>query len=363
MSAAIQTHELTKRYGRTLALDRLNLEVTAGSIFGFIGPNGAGKTTTLRLLAGLLEPTHGAVELMGERLDRSGHKAQRLVGYMPDFFGVYDDLRVWEYLDFFARCYSLPAAKRRTTVDGLLDLVDLAPKRNALVQHLSRGMQQRLCLAHALVHDPPILLLDEPASGLDPRARVELRELLRTLRDMGKTILLSSHILSELAEVCTEVGVMRGGRLVAGGTLDDVRVQLGGSRRLRIKVLRGLEAARRVLAASADAGQVELLDSHSDSEEHAVAPDSPEGTSGRPGSAVGASGRPGSAVGASASPGRPEQLAELPGRPGTLLVEWRGNPEATAVLIWQLATSGVALLSVSEEDNDLEELFLQITAA
>jgi ABC-2 type transport system ATP-binding protein len=334
MTAAIATRELTKRYGRTLALDRLDLEITPGSIYGFIGPNGAGKTTTLRLLAGLLEPTRGDVELMGEHLDRGGRKAQRLVGYMPDFFGVYDDLRVWEYLDFFARCYGLPAGKRRSTVDGLLDLVDLTPKRNALVQQLSRGMQQRLCLAHALVHDPPILLLDEPASGLDPRARVELRELLRTLRDMGKTILLSSHILSELAEVCTEVGIMRGGRLVAGGTLDEVRVQLGGTRRLRIDVLRGLETAQAVLSAAPDVGKVELLRRlDNGGSEHAV------------------------------EPAGIEQPGDLHGQPGTLLLEWSGNAEATAVLIWQLATSGVALLSVSEENNDLEELYLQITAA
>lgn len=332
MTAAIETRELTRRYGRTIALDRLNLEVPAGSIYGFIGPNGAGKTTTLRLLAGLLEPTRGEVELMGEQLDRGGRKAQRLVGYMPDFFGVYDDLRVWEYLDFFARCYGLPASRRRSTVEGLLDLVDLMPKRNALVQHLSRGMQQRLCLAHALVHDPPILLLDEPASGLDPRARVELRELLRTLRDMGKTILLSSHILSELAEVCTEIGVMRGGVLVASGTLEHVHTQLGGTRRLHIDVLRGLEAAQAVLAASPNAGKVELLKPRVEDGSEQPAAESAE------------------------------PHTDL-GRPGTLLVEWSGNAEATSVLIWQLATSGVALLSVSEEGNDLEELFLQLTAA
>lgn len=346
MSAAIETRELSKRYGRTLALDRLNLEVPAGSIYGFIGPNGAGKTTTLRLLAGLLEPTRGDVELMGERLDRGGRKAQRLVGYMPDFFGVYDDLRVWEYLDFFARCYGLPAAKRRSTVDGLLELVDLAPKRNALVQTLSRGMQQRLCLAHALVHDPPILLLDEPASGLDPRARLELRELLRTLRDMGKTILLSSHILSELAETCTVVGIMRGGQLVAGGTLDDVRRQLGGTRRLRIEVLRGLPAAHTVLSGTADVGRIELLDPDGDVGIELRDPDGDVGN--------GLDGEHNSGS---------SRLPELPGRPGTLTVEWSGNAEATAVLIWRLATSGVALLSVNEEGNDLEDLFLQIMAA
>jgi ABC-2 type transport system ATP-binding protein len=247
MTNAIETTDLTKRYGRMTALDRLNLGIAPGTIYGFIGPNGAGKTTTLRLLAGLLEPTSGAVRLMGEKLSASGAEAQRLVGYMPDFFGVYDDLRVWEYLDFFARCYRLPATRRKSIVEQLLDLVDLTPKRNAFVQSLSRGMQQRLCLAHALVHDPPVLLLDEPASGLDPRARVELRELLRTLRDMGKTVLLSSHILSELAEVCSEIGIMEHGTLLASGTVDEVRRQLQGASALLVQVLRDPERAAALL--------------------------------------------------------------------------------------------------------------------
>ncbi len=238
---AIETRKLSRRYGRMLALDQLNLSVAQGSIYGFIGPNGAGKTTTLRLLAGLLEPSAGEVYMMGQRLIVGA--GQRLVGYMPDFFGVYDDLRVWEYLDFFARCYGLDAARRKRTVDELLSLVDLEPRRNTYVQALSRGMQQRLCLAHALVHDPAVLLLDEPASGLDPRARVELRELLRTLRDMGKTVLLSSHILSELAEVCSEIGIIDSGRMVISGPVDDVRRQLHGGAHLHIRLLREVEAA------------------------------------------------------------------------------------------------------------------------
>ncbi len=256
MTYAIQTVDLSRRYGRMVALDQLNLSVEQGSIYGFIGPNGAGKTTTLRLLAGLLEPSGGEVRLMGERLVPGG--AQRLVGYMPDFFGVYDDLRVWEYLDFFARCYGLDGATRKRSVDELLSLVDLGHKRDAYVQSLSRGMQQRLCLAHALVHNPPVLLLDEPASGLDPRARVELRELLRTLRDMGKTVLLSSHILSELAEVCTEIGIIESGKMVVSGPVDEVRRQLQGSARLRIRVLRGLETAEATLRQLVVAPQGEL---------------------------------------------------------------------------------------------------------
>ncbi|NTU84111.1 MAG: ABC transporter ATP-binding protein [Chloroflexales bacterium] len=255
MTPAIETLNLTRRYGRMVALDKLDLVVEQGSIYGFIGPNGAGKTTTLRLLAGLLEPTSGEIRMLGQRLVPGG--AQRLVGYMPDFFGVYDDLRVWEYLDFFARCYGIDPSRRKRAVDELLSLVDLSGKRNAYVQSLSRGMQQRLCLAHALVHDPPVLLLDEPASGLDPRARVELRELLRTLREMGKTVLLSSHILSELAEVCTEIGIIESGKMMVSGPVDVVRRQLQGGSRLRIRLLRGVdaaEAALRQLASAPSAG-------------------------------------------------------------------------------------------------------------
>ncbi|WP_129670692.1 ABC transporter ATP-binding protein [Candidatus Chloroploca sp. Khr17] len=245
MNPAIETINLSRRYGRMIALDQLNLRVERGSIYGFIGPNGAGKTTTLRLLAGLLEPSSGEIRLSGQRLVPGS--GQRLVGYMPDFFGVYDDLRVWEYLDFFARCYGIPSDRRSRTVDELLSLVDLSSKRTAYVQTLSRGMQQRLCLAHALVHNPPVLLLDEPASGLDPRARVELRELLRTLREMDKTVVLSSHILSELAEICTEIGIIESGKMVISGPVDEVRRQLQGGAQLRIRVLHSVEQAEIVL--------------------------------------------------------------------------------------------------------------------
>lgn len=346
MSAAIETIDLTKRYGRQLALDRLNLAIPPATIYGFIGPNGAGKTTTLRMLAGLLEPSAGAIRLQGESLDRDGRAAQRLVGYMPDFFGVYDNLRVWEYLDFFARCYDLPAPKRRATVDGLLELVDLVPKRNALVQDLSRGMQQRLCLAHALVHDPPILLLDEPASGLDPRARLELRELLRTLREMGKTIVLSSHILSELAEVCTAIGIMRGGQLIASGTLAEVQGQLGGGRRLRLTVLHGIERAEAVLRDTPEAGAFDVLESAAEAPESS--PDTHESVI---------------ALAATTSGAAIMQRRSESHDSRTISVAWSGDAEATARLISRLVSAGVALVAFGEETNDLEELFLQLTAA
>ena len=192
VSAIVHAAGLVKRYDRTLAVAGLDLDVEEGEIFGLVGPNGAGKTTTLRILATLLVPDAGDAEIAGFSLRRNPNDVRRVIGFMPDSFGVYDDMKVWEYLDFFARCYGIPADRRRRMIGDLLDLVDLGPKRDTYVQGLSRGMQQRLCLAHALVHDPRVLLLDEPASGLDPRARVELRELLRELRTLGKTILVSS---------------------------------------------------------------------------------------------------------------------------------------------------------------------------
>ncbi|HSD83937.1 MAG TPA: ABC transporter ATP-binding protein, partial [Anaerolineae bacterium] len=234
---AIDTRDLTRRYGRVLAVDHLNLQVPRGALFGFIGPNGAGKTTTLRILAGLLEPSTGEVWVNGQRLDRDWPATRQMIGYMPDFFGVYNDMLVWEYLDFFARCYRMSAARRKTMVGELLELVNLTDKRDANVQALSRGMQQRLCLAHALVHDPQVLLLDEPASGLDPRARVEMRELLKELTAMGKTVVVSSHILSELAEMCTQVGIIEKGKLVACGSMADIRHKLQSNRTLRVRML------------------------------------------------------------------------------------------------------------------------------
>ena len=244
---AIETHGLTRLYGKLAAVQDLNLAIPQGALYGLIGPNGAGKTTTLRMLAGLLEPSSGEIAINGNSTTRDLAGLRRQIGYMPDFFGVYDDLLVWEYLDFFARCYNIPARRRRQVIDELLELVDLAEKRDAYVHTLSRGMLQRLCLAHALVHDPQVLLLDEPASGLDPRARVEMRELLRELGAMGKTVVLSSHILSELAELCDSIGIIERGKLVVSGRLEDIRAQMQEGRKLRLRVLSDVTQASALL--------------------------------------------------------------------------------------------------------------------
>jgi ABC-2 type transport system ATP-binding protein len=228
MSGGIVAEGLRKRYGRLQALDGLYLRVAPGEILGLIGPNGAGKTTTLRILAGLLAPDEGNVTIDGIDLLRSGREARHYIGYMPEDFGLYNDLRVWEYLDFYADCFGIPGKERPALIGDLLELVDLSHKRDDSVDGLSRGMRQRLCLAHALIHDPAVLILDEPASGLDPRARVELREILRTLAGQSKSIVISSHILSELAEVCTTLAILHHGRLVATGSLLEIAEQAGG---------------------------------------------------------------------------------------------------------------------------------------
>lgn len=253
---AIETRHLSRQYGKVHALQDLNLSIPKGSIFGLIGPNGAGKTTTLRMLAGLLEPTSGEILIDGKPARLEGGELQRRIGYMPDFYGVYEDLVVWEYLDFFARCYDLPAKRRKQVVDELLDLVDLTEKRDAYVQTLSRGMRQRLCLAHAMVHDPEVLLLDEPASGLDPRARVEMRELLRELGAMGKTIVLSSHILVELAELCDSIAIIEKGRLVTSGLLSEIRSKAQATKRIRIRMMSPLEEATQILSSYPGVGNL-----------------------------------------------------------------------------------------------------------
>ena len=232
----IEMRNVTVRYQDVLALDDLSLSLPAGEVFGYIGPNGAGKSTTMKVLASLLRPTSGSATIAGRDCTREGDAIRRIVGYMPDFLGVYDDLTVDEYLQFFAGAFGVARKKRRGLVDGVLELTDLTGKRNAMVESLSRGMQQRLGVARVLIHDPKVLLLDEPASGLDPRARIEMRSLLGELRAMGKTIIVSSHILSELHEMCTQIGIIERGRLLFAGSLEDAFRLAGAGERIEIRL-------------------------------------------------------------------------------------------------------------------------------
>jgi ABC-2 type transport system ATP-binding protein len=213
----IETRDLTKMYGDLYALNRLTIKLERGVVYGFFGPNVAGKTTTMRILATLLNPTWGEATVCGHSIYNGAKEIRRLIGYMPDFFGVYDDMKVIEYLEFFAAAYRIKGPERRKKCDQVLELVDLGYKRDALVTSLSRGMTQRLGLARVLLHEPQVLLLDEPASGLDPRARIEIRGLLKELRNMGKTILVSSHILPELADICNKIGIIERGKLLFDG--------------------------------------------------------------------------------------------------------------------------------------------------
>jgi ABC-2 type transport system ATP-binding protein len=213
----IETRDLTKMYGELYALNRLTIKLEKGDVYGFIGPNGSGKTTTMRILATLLNPTWGEASVCGYSIYNGAKEIRRLMGYMPDFFGVYDDMKVIEYLEFFAAAYRIKGEARRKKCEQVLELVDLGYKRDALVTSLSRGMTQRLGLARVLLHEPQVLLLDEPASGLDPRARIDMRNLLKELRSMGKTILVSSHILPELADICNKIGIIERGQLLFDG--------------------------------------------------------------------------------------------------------------------------------------------------
>ena len=244
----VQTEHLRKEYDKTVAVKDLNLSLEPGDIFGFIGPNGAGKTTTIKMLATLLQPTEGKAYIDGIDISRDPEAVRSIIGYMPDFFGVYEDMRVWEYLDFFAAAYKIPPDRRPHLVDDVLELTDLVAKRDNFVEELSRGMKQRLCLAKTLVHDPKVLLLDEPASGLDPRARIEIKELLRELKNMGKTILISSHILPELADFCTKVGILEQGEMVISGPIDEIMREVTGGKVLVVRVADRMNEAVTILS-------------------------------------------------------------------------------------------------------------------
>ena len=243
----IETRQLTKRYGQLIAVNEINLQLGPGDVFGFIGPNGSGKTTTMRMIATLLQPDYGEAYVCGKSIYTHQQEIRRLVGYMPDFFGVYDDMTVIEYLEFFAAAYRIHGPKRRQICEEKLELVDMSFKRDAMVNQLSRGQTQRVGLARVLLHEPQVLLLDEPASGLDPRARIEMRNLLRRLGEMKKTVIVSSHILPELADVCTRVGMIEKGNLIVDGNVDEVMRKARQQILLEIRVVERIEDAGKLL--------------------------------------------------------------------------------------------------------------------
>ncbi|MBN9502409.1 MAG: hypothetical protein BGO01_12805 [Armatimonadetes bacterium 55-13] len=303
----LEVKNLRKEYGGLTAVRGINFTLQPGDIFGFIGSNGAGKTTTIRMISTLLEPTSGTAILNGADVRRDPMAVRRMIGYMPDFFGLYDDVKVWEYLDFFAAIYQVPVRERPAIIDNVLELTDLTVKKNAFVQSLSRGMQQRLCLARCLVHDPQLLLLDEPASGLDPRARAELKELIAELGRMGKIVIVSSHILPELADFCNTVGIIEKGELLAFGPVSQVVQGLHPVRVLRV----------RYLGTNGD------LKHFVEAQQHV-------------------------------------QTVELAGD-GELRIEFDADEEQQAALLAKIVSADFKVVGFREEEADLEDVFLKLT--
>ena len=308
---AVQTNGLSRNYGSFTALSNLNLTVNQGDLFGFIGSNGAGKTTTLRILSTFLTPSTGSAQILGHDVVRDADAVRHVIGYMPDFFGVYKDMEVTEYLDFFGACYRIPTAKREKTVNDVLELVGLSEKKGALIGALSRGMQQRLGLARVLIHDPKLLLLDEPASGLDPRARIEIRQLLKKLKDLGKTILVSSHILPELASTCDRVGIIEQGKLLLCDRVDQVLKQVEQREIIEIELLGDAQRAAGFLKEAYPSGKLEVR--------------------------------------------------EVVGR--LVRVAFEGDEKEVAGLLTRLVQANHAVVSYREEPLDLEKVYLKVTEA
>ncbi len=256
--AMVEIEHFGKEYGEFTAVKDLSLQIGEGEMFGFIGPNGAGKSTTIRFLATLLRASRGDARVNGHSVSADPMNVRRSIGYMPDDFGVYDGMKVWEFLDFFAVAYQLSRSQRKQIIPDVLELLDLTHKRNDYVNGLSRGMKQRLCLAKTLVHDPPVLILDEPASGLDPRARVEVKALLKELRRMGKTILISSHILTELADCCTSIGIIERGNLLMHGPIDEVYRQIRSNHIIQARVTRNLDLGLSIIRSSPQVRDVQV---------------------------------------------------------------------------------------------------------
>jgi len=304
----IEIRDLTKRYGSFTALDHLNLSLEEGVVFGFVGANGAGKSTTFSILATLLSPTSGDALINGKSVIKEPKEVRKQIGYMPDFFGVYDQLKVDEYLDFYGASYGIVAAERKVLIPQLLELVKLTNKRHEYVDLLSRGMKQRLCLARALIHDPKVLILDEPASGLDPRARVEMRDILRNLKSMGKTILISSHILPELAEMCDEIGVIDNGKLIAHGNVASIQAQLKGEKRIVVKVTDRLNEVRAFLEEDPLISSIDVMDNRLE-----------------------------------------------------IAFNYRGTDDDQAALLKKAILANLPIYALSEEEKDLEDVFMAIT--
>jgi len=305
--ALVEVKNLRKEYGDLIAVKNLSLELNPGEIFGFIGPNGAGKTSTIKILATLLDPTAGTAKVDGIDVTQDPEAVRSRIGYMPDAFGVYDDFKVWEYLDFFAASYRVPKSDRPGLIDLVLDLTNLSVKKDAYVESLSRGMKQRLCLARTLVHNPKLLLLDEPASGLDPRARIEIKELLKELRNMGKTIIVSSHILPELADFCTSVGIIERGEMIVAGPIDAIMKEVLGGRVLELRVPEGDRA--QAMAILKDVEHVREV----------------------------------------------TQVAE------TIRVDYNGTLDDQSEVLLALIQNGVRVQTFAEQDTDLEDIFLRVT--
>ncbi|MDX2035779.1 MAG: ABC transporter ATP-binding protein [Isosphaeraceae bacterium] len=303
----IEVSHFTKHYGDFVAVDDLSLSIGKGEVFGFIGPNGAGKSTTIRFLATLLRPTSGEGRVAGHSVTEDPMAVRRVIGFMPDDFGVYDGMKVWEFLDFFAVAYEIPRSSRRTIIAQVLELLDLAHKRNDYVNGLSKGMKQRLCLAKTLVHDPPVLILDEPASGLDPRARLEMKALLNELRGMGKTILVSSHILSELADFCTSIGIIERGRLLAAGSIQEIQRKLRSHRVIKVGVLGDAKQQAAALLREEDSMESVTIFEH------------------------------------------------------WITAEFHGEDQQLANVLAKLISRGVVIHSFAEEELSLEEVFMMIT--
>ena len=303
----LEVKSLRKEYGGLTAVKGISFTLNPGDIFGFIGSNGAGKTTTIRMIATLLEPTAGTAILNGADVRKDPMAVRRMIGYMPDFFGLYDDVKVWEYLDFFAAIYQVPQKQRGEIIDSVLELTNLTVKKQAFVQSLSRGMQQRLCLARCLVHDPALLLLDEPASGLDPRARAELKELIAELGRMGKIVIVSSHILPELADFCNTVGIIERGELLAFGPVNQIVKDIQPHRVFATQILNDADSA------------VECLS------------------------------------------GLPSVIDAKNAGDGEVRIEFTGDLEAQAHLISTLVSKGFKVASFREDSADLEDVFLKLT--